>query len=602
MNADEETSSVHGLAWVEDGKVRVRNPLPGGLPATITPCQQGEVLVSGKRICDAAEVREESVIEVRLPGKEPRVQISSEVSKSKLEAQVCVTLEDGYSAHLKDLPPANRLVLEVLHEPVPGRVEPDQVLLALESIGVTFGLDQDACRRACLQAGEKVTVARGQGPVPGKDGSIEFLVAMEAVVDLPLDAAKVDFRDVVKIPDVKAGQRIALKRDPVPGVPGRGVTGESILPPKTLDPKFKAGKGIEIQTEGACHHAVATLSGHPRFTRNTGTVSVEPLLSHRGDVDLSSGNLRFSGSLTITGSVLDGMKVECEGNQEIHGQVTGAKLKAWGSIRVGGNVFKSSVAAGIDSAAAMRADSLLGQVEALVSEVHGLEKQVRQRLIENLGDSRAGAVDLSSLASVNALVEQQYLSRVSAYLTRLYKDGAELLRSEIAARIRSTREFVIAPGPVFDRLYEIGQIVAEVRAWIKDELTKGESDVMLPYVQNSTVEASRDIIIAGQGAFYSTLTSGRSIKVRGTPGLIRGGEARAKELIEVNEAGGLGSAATVLGVTETGSITAGTLYANTVLSVGGFQIRTENTLYSVRAAVAGDELTVTSSSGVYRVR
>ncbi len=85
-------------------------------------------------------------------------------------------------------------------------------------------------------------------------------------MELPRDDLQVDFRETVKLPDVKVGQAIAVKRAPVPGSPGMTVTGNEIQPPRCKDPHFRAGKGVEIpQDEPDVQTAVATSPGYPRF-------------------------------------------------------------------------------------------------------------------------------------------------------------------------------------------------------------------------------------------------------------------------------------------------------------------------------------------------
>ena len=138
---------------------------------------------------------------------------------------------------------------------------------------------------------------------------------------------------------------------------------------------------------------IAEIAGCPMYAEESGTVSVDPVLTHRGDVDMASGNLRSSGSIAITGQVTEGMKVEAEGNLDISGAVTEATAKAWGSIRVLGNVFKSSVVAGKDSSWIQTMDLLLKSAEDPIAAILALEQpyceaQARKEAGESaLGDA-----------------------------------------------------------------------------------------------------------------------------------------------------------------------------------------------------------------------
>ena len=71
----------------------------------------------------------------------------------------------------------------------------------------------------------------------------------------------------------------------------------------------------------------------------------------------------------------------------------------------------------------------------------------------------------------------------------------------------------------------------------------------------------------------------------------------AAELIQVNEAGGRGSAQTVLRVSEKGRIVARTVHPNTTLILGRLKARTENLLESVEIRIVKDRLVISSRSG-----
>jgi hypothetical protein len=593
---------IQGQTWVEGGIVRVKNPGPGGKPAAILPCPGIEILVSGRKIAAEEPVAETTPLQINLPDQSPSVSYKVQTAKGGLEATVTISLREGVKYALADLPPSERLVLKYTTTPVPAVPDLGRLLEAMKEKGVVIGVDEKACAEACKQPKpEPCVVAVGEPVVPGKNGEIQFLVPMERIVDLPPDVLQIDFRETVKMPDVKARQVIAIKRDPLPGAPGKSVTGASIPPPRPKDPHFRAGKGVEIRLEqNGLQSAVAAISGCPMFSEESGVISVEPVMTYKGDVDLSSGNVRSSGGLNILGGVAEGMKVECEGNQEIAGKVTAASLKAWGSIKIRDNVFKSTVTAGKDSTWVRTIDAILKNVEEAADGVLSLEAQMkdvveRKTAGEVLTDGDAQVVD-----------EEAHLERfrglVIALLT-LYKENLQLFPKQLADRVRGTRDLLAGFGTtMFEKTHSIMEGLSEAGIWIAQELMKGKSDVVLPYAQSSTIEASRDIIVSGQGVFYCNLLAGRAIKVVGSPGLVRGGEARARELVQVNAAGGQGAAPTLLAVSRDGKIQAQIIYPNTVISVGRLSFRTENTIETVKAAIQGNRLLVVTATGSIEVQ
>ncbi len=592
---------VNGKAWVKDGKIQVQNPGPGGKPATIVPCPNVEILISGRKITQPEPLADTTPVQVHFPDEQPTVSYQVQVTQNGLEAQVTIVMRDGVTYSLEDTPPSESLQIRYSTSPVEASPSLESLLAALQEKGIVHGVDVNACRQACANRTSYAFVAaRGEPYVPGRDGEIQFLVPMERIVDLPADQLQIDFRETVKLPDVKAGQVIAIKRDPVPGTPGKSVTGATLPPPKCKDPHFRAGKGVEIKTEQeGMQSAVATVSGCPMFAEESGVISVESIFTHKGDVDLASGNIRSSGSVTVLGQVHEGMKVECEGNQEISGTVTGATLKAWGSIVVRGNVFKSTVTAGKDSSWVRTMDGLLKEIDEAASAVLSTEGQLREVMLRR----ERGELTEGDAVILNEESHVERFRKLIVALSALYKENLMLFPKEIAEQIRGTRDLLSGFGTgIFEKTHAVTAALGDARNWIAIELSKGKSDVAVPYVQSSTIEASRDIIVTGQGAFYATLIAGRAIKVAGSPGLVRGGEAKARELIQVNTAGGQGAAPTLLTVPIDGKIQGQTILPNTVIKVGPHSYRTENTLNSVKASVQNGRLLIATSAGPIEVQ
>ncbi|MGI6666049.1 MAG: DUF342 domain-containing protein [Bacillota bacterium] len=595
-----EQGDVNGLAWVKDGKVFVQDPKPGGEPASILPHKDIDIFISGRRISGEEPLTSSSDVQVRLPSQDPAVTYSVEIQKGGLEAQARIEVREGSKSHLIDTPPARRLVLKYESEPVTVAPDRDRLLQVLREAGVEFGIDREAIEACCERPSRRPFVAaRGDPPVPGKDGEIKFLVPLERVVDLPADLLQVDFRDVTKFPDVKQGQTIAVKTPPVPGSPGKSVTGIHLPAHPPRDPRFRAGKGVEIQErDGGLLMAVATVSGYPMFAEDSGTVSVDPVFTHRGDVDMSSGNIRTSGSVSILGQVTEGMRVESEGNQEISGAVTEATVKAWGSIRISGNVFKSTVTAGKDSTWIRSMDTLLRSVEERAESILSIE-QIHGEALERK-DRGEPALGDDAILDESAQVER--FRNLALAVSALLKENIKAFPADIAEQVRQTRQMLSAFGAsIFERARGISDLLIDARDYIDAELLQGKSDVILPYAQSSTIEASRDITITGQGAFYCQLLAGRAVKTSGSPGLVRSGEARARELIQVNAAGGQGAAPTVLVVSPGGQILANTIYPNTVLTIGHLSFRTEDTLRAVKASLVENRLVVATANGPIEV-
>ena len=241
MNGGE--GAENGRAWVKDGKVCVKNPGPGGRPATILPVKDIEIIVSGRKITAEEQITESSTIQVNLPHRSPSLRYLVEIIKGGLEAQARFDIQEGLKYKLIDQDPTERLVLRYETEsemPVPS---PRELIEVMREAGIEYGIDRSAISAGCERANnDPFIVARGKPYVPGTDGEVEFVVPLERIVDLPADVLQVDFRETVKLPDVKQGQTIAVKKPPVPGTAGVAVTGASIPPPRPRIPFFEPAR------------------------------------------------------------------------------------------------------------------------------------------------------------------------------------------------------------------------------------------------------------------------------------------------------------------------------------------------------------------------
>ncbi len=588
---------MNGLAWVKDGIIGVKPPAPGGSPAVVVPCPQVELIATGRKTAKETQVVDSSHIKANLPQTAPSVAYTLKISPDGIVAHLSVIAKAGVRLRLVDKKPSDRLILEVSDEPVPPKSSLEEVLEFLASQGVRVGIDEKACRFAAeTLPAEPVPVARGIPPTPGTDAHLQMLVRLQKTVELPQDTLRVDFREIVQMPDVKEGKPIAVKTDAVPGTPGTSVTGSPVLPPKPKDIRIRPGKGTQVVPKEGGEIVLAAVSGCPMYNERSGVITVEPLLIHPGDVDLSSGNIRSSGSVRVLGQVAEGMKVDSEGEQQISGAVTEATLKAWGGITLAGNAFKSTIEAGKDVSWMTKSCELLEEAEEIAEGILQLEGHLRAFLAET---GRAGK------EQALLLVEETYhthFRKLAETVSTIYKQDLARFPDEVAGQIMSAVEALEDARPcVFERAGVIRNALGLAITWIREESQKGQSDIILPYAQGCKIKASRDIFVTGPGAFYSIMSAGRSIKVEGSPGLVRGGTAKARELVSAKQLGGPGYVPTIVEVSAQGQILAGTVFPGTVLSVDRRRMKTEDTLSTVKARLVGDKMVINSASGPIRV-
>lgn len=209
---------------------------------------------------------------------------------------------------------------------------------------------------------EEVEIARGIGPVDGADGYIEFLFEQEDEArPMEREDGRVDYKELVRLKNVGKGQLLARKYAPRPGTPGTTVTGEEAPFKPGKDVRFKIGKNVVTDENHTSMYAA--IEGMVSRTDN-GKINVFTVHEVHGDVDYSSGNVDFVGTVVIRGSVLPGFRVKAAGDIRVQGGVEGAELFAEGSIEIAGGIIgyhKGVVKAGMNVKSSFIQD---GNVEA----------------------------------------------------------------------------------------------------------------------------------------------------------------------------------------------------------------------------------------------
>jgi len=230
---------------------------------------------------------------------------------------------DGYQAHLYW---ENGEGLKTFHE--------DEARQALAEAGVVFGVKEDILPLLGDVAvdGEPILIAEGVKPIDGKDGWIEFLFDTQAGKPTGEASKKIDLHELHMIHNVLEGQKLAVIHPPEPGVPGMTVRGAKVMPKDGKKAVVRTGPNTALSA-GEPSAVVATTDGAVVLQRD-GTVAVLPTVTIRGDIDYSTGNIEFVGSLIVLGDIKSDFSVRVKKNIEVHGNVEDAHVEAGGNVTV----------------------------------------------------------------------------------------------------------------------------------------------------------------------------------------------------------------------------------------------------------------------------
>lgn len=211
------------------------------------------------------------------------------------------------------------------------RMSREEIISTIENNKVVFGVNDDAIDEFIENPEycKNIVIAMGTKPVEGSDAYITYNFQTDRKAKPQLnDDGTVDFHHLNNISNIRKGDVLAVLTKEDPGVPGTDVLGMMVNPKKVKHLTLKHGNGISVTEDGL--QLIALVDGHATLEKDR--VFVSDNYDVPADVDNSTGDITYSGSVTIKGNVRTGFAVEAEGDIEVFGVVEGCKLSAGGDI------------------------------------------------------------------------------------------------------------------------------------------------------------------------------------------------------------------------------------------------------------------------------
>lgn len=205
-----------------------------------------------------------------------------------------------------------------------------EILQELRHKGVQYGVKEDVVeqfvehREYC----KDILIAEGTEPIQGTDASIEYFFSTDIhAKPTLLEDGSVDFFNLNTINHCNKGDMLARLSPAVPGQNGMNVTGENLKPREVRRMMLHYGRNISISEDKTCIYS--EVNGHVVLVEEK--VFVSDVLELE-NVDMSTGNIEYEGSVLVRGNVCSNFSVISRGNIEVRGIVEGAYLEADGDI------------------------------------------------------------------------------------------------------------------------------------------------------------------------------------------------------------------------------------------------------------------------------
>ncbi len=361
---------------------------------------------------------------------------------------------------------AQRVVL-AMHRGDDVFVTKQQILENLALHQVRHGIDHDKISLALMflgypeecEEGTQYCIAEGLKPTEGQPGRVEYFVDVtgEAKVDKTLEDGeeRVNFKAMAQIETVTVGQRLATYHPPVVGVAGVGLDGDAIHPDEPDELSFHCGEGVRFVKDTGCIYA--TRDGRPILSGDT--ISVVQIYEIPGNVDYSTGNIKFDGHVVVRGNVSDDFVIDCK-SLEVHGTTGSAKIRAAadahflggvngqqrGRLQIGGHC----IAKYLNEVSARVAGNLSVERGITSSEIGCMGEIVAERIVGGSCHAYLG-FELNYLGSDLGVVTTVFPG--SSYRERDLIDAIQDADSDIEGLSKRASPY-LNQGPEFERLSE----------------------------------------------------------------------------------------------------------------------------------------------------
>lgn len=322
------------------------------------------------------------------------------------------------------------------------RLTVEEVIKDLSYRSITYGIQTQLLQSHFMSAGWyciDFPVARGTEPRHGEDDRIEyyFNTDLHAQPEQREDGT-VDYYNLNMINHCSEGDVLAKIIRGDAGEFGMNIQGKRIAPRDTKKAILRHGKNIKLSEDGLSISSM--VHGHVMLV--DGDVFVSDVYEVE-NVDTSTGNIDYPGSVQINGNVTNGFTVKSSGNVVINGIVEGAHIIAGGNIviargmngmtrgtlKAGGNVIAKFI-----ENATVEADGYVNTGSILHSRVSaGTEIEVtgKKGFITG-GRVQAGSQitvkTLGAMMGASTIVEVGVDPQVKMEFAQCQKDVAELVR------------------------------------------------------------------------------------------------------------------------------------------------------------------------------
>lgn len=207
----------------------------------------------------------------------------------------------------------------------------NDVVNDLKNKGIYYGIDENLIGQAlrlkiyCTD----IVIAKGDAPDHGHDAKIKYYFNTDLnMKPKQNEDGSVDFHNLDTISHVEEDQLIAELVPADKGKPGKDVCGKEVRQRIVKDLTLQCGANSRLSPDGL--QLFSTVNGHA--TAIDGKIFVSSELEIPANVDNSTGDIDYKGSVHIRGNICEGFSVIADGDIVVDGVIEGATIACGGQV------------------------------------------------------------------------------------------------------------------------------------------------------------------------------------------------------------------------------------------------------------------------------
>ncbi|MBF0572733.1 MAG: DUF342 domain-containing protein [Desulfamplus sp.] len=221
-----------------------------------------------------------------------------------------ITIEENSSFKLTLSDDELEAKIEIIGD-IPKDMSVEKLKDLLAQHQIVYGLADDVAIELFLRGNniekKPFLIAKGKPVKEGRNAIVKyFFKDHSANFGKELESGKFDYRERDEMVNISQGTILAEKIPLIPAINGINVKGYEVASSPPSDVTLDCGKGAEISKDGL--RVIATDNGRPDISLG-GKITVLPAIVIKGDVNFKTGNIKFSGDVTVNGTILSGFSV-----------------------------------------------------------------------------------------------------------------------------------------------------------------------------------------------------------------------------------------------------------------------------------------------------